>query len=235
MWKMRTSIWKQLIDVLLPRRCVVCGRRLTLTEQDICAPCLLAVPRTGYEHSAHDNPMARLLWARLPLERAAAWFFYSSQTLLAQAIYDLKYHGQPEIGFTLGRLMAAELRDSGFFDGIDVLLPLPLAKKRQRQRGYNQSEMLARGIEKVTGIAVVTDAVKRTRYEESQTRLQAWERQANVEGLFVLNDATALQNRHVLLVDDVMTTGATVMACAAALKTVEGIRISVLTAGFTKS
>ena len=135
----------------------------------------------------------------------------------------------------MGRLMAKEVESSGFFDGIDLLIPIPLARSRQRQRGYNQCTMLARGVSEVTGIKVVESVIMREKFERSQTRLDRWERMENVEGLFGLRDPQSLQGKHVLLIDDVMTTGATICACSKPLQQVEGIRISVLTLGFAKS
>ena len=137
--------------------------------------------------------------------------------------------GQKEIGAIMGRYMAAELIESGFFQGIDVIIPIPLHETKQRIRGYNQSEWIARGIAAVTGIPVDTEAVVRRKYTETQTRKSIFERWENVEGIFELHHAESLIGKHVLIVDDVLTTGATTVACASRIMEVEGIRISVLT------
>lgn len=125
--------------------------------------------------------------------------------------------------------MAAELLDSGFFEGVDVIIPIPLHKKKQQIRGYNQSECIARGIAAVTGIAVCVESVVRRKNTETQTRKSVFERWENVDGIFELNHADSLTGKHILIVDDVLTTGATTIACASQLAEVEGIRISVLT------
>ena len=130
--------------------------------------------------------------------------------------------------------MAHEMQMARFFDGIDVLLPVPLSRKRKRQRGYNQSEMLARGISEVTGLPIVTKAVRRLNFQRSQTSLTRQERRENVEGTFVLQRPELIENKHVLLIDDICTTGATIVACGEAIKAVKGIHVSVLTLGFTK-
>lgn len=178
--------------------------------------------------------MAQLFWGQLPVERAAALMHYEPHSEMAQMVYRLKYDQRPDIGEDLGRIMANEMQQAGFFDGIDVILPVPLAPKRLRRRGYNQSEMLARGISEITGLPIVTRAVKRLYFRGSQTSLTRQERLENVEGVFQLRRGELLENRHVLLVDDVCTTGATILACGQTLKDIKGIKMSVLTLGFTK-
>ena len=223
------------LDFISPRQCVVCGERLAPTEHSLCSTCLLHLPRTTYQFTPHDNPMAQLFWHLSPVEKAAALIFYEPHSEVAQLIYDLKYHDRPDIGEDMGRLMAGEMQLARFFDGIDLLLPVPLSRKRLRQRGYNQSEQLAIGISDVTHLPVVTKALRRTHFHQSQTQLSRRERQENVENLFELRNGSMLQDKHVLLIDDICTTGATLLACCDALKAVLGIHLSVLTFGFTKS
>lgn len=223
------------LDFISPRQCVICGERLAPTEHSLCSTCLLHLPRTTYQFTPHDNPMAQLFWHLSPVEQAAALIFYEPHSEVAQLIYDLKYHDRPDIGEDMGRLMAGEMQLARFFDGIDLLLPVPLSRKRLRQRGYNQSEQLAIGISDVTHLPVVTKALRRKHFRQSQTQLSRRERQENVEDLFELRDDSMLQDKHVLLIDDICTTGATLLACCDALKAVHGIRLSVLTFGFTKS
>ena len=225
----------RILDFISPRQCVVCGERLAPTEHSLCSTCLLHLPRTTYQFTPHDNPMAQLFWHLSPVEQAAALIFYEPHSEVAQLIYDLKYHDRPDIGEDMGRLMAGEMQLAHFFDGIDLLLPVPLSRKRLRQRGYNQSEQLAIGISDITHLPVVTKALRRTHFRQSQTQLSRRERQENVENLFELRNGSMLQDKHVLLIDDICTTGATLLACCDALKAVHGIRLSVLTFGFTKS
>ena len=231
---MKMNWWTRLLDFISPRECVVCDRRLTASERSLCTVCLLHVPRTNYHLDAYNNPMNRLFWGLAEVERATAYFHYEPHSELARLIYALKYRQRPDIGEDMGRLMAHELMTSGFFEGIDVLLPVPLSRKRLRQRGYNQSEMLARGISEVTHLPVVTNALRREYFRQSQTALGRRERQENVEGVFVQKRAARLVGQHVLLVDDVCTTGATLLACIKALRDVDNIRISVVTLGLTK-
>ncbi len=243
---MKTSFWTELLDVISPRTCVVCNRRLTAGEQVLCATCHLHIPLTHYEVQPTDNPMARLFWGLIPVERAAALFFYSPKTDVSRIIYDMKYRSMPDVGRAMGELTArrfskAEPRlettgnASGFFVGIDAIIPMPISWRRQWQRGYNQSVEIARGISKVTGLPIVNKVVRRQHFRQSQTNLNAMERKQNVEGAFLLTHGERIAHRHVLLVDDIVTTGATVTACAQELAKVPGVKISILTLGITKT
>ncbi len=231
---MATLLLTKLLDLVSPRLCAVCGGRLAATEHGLCSACLLRLPRTGTWLSPADNEVAQMFWGLMPVERAASFFYYEPRSEAARIIYMMKYLGRPDVAFDLGRLAATEFAAAGFFAGIDVLVPVPLSRKRLRQRGYNQSEAIARGVASVTGMPVEVRAVVRTGFRASQTGLNRLGRQDNVSGLFCLKAPERLRGRHVLLVDDVVTTGATVMACAGAMAAVEGIRLSVMTLGRTK-
>jgi ComF family protein len=179
--------------------------------------------------------MAKLFWHQIPIERATALFYYESHAETANILYELKYKDHPEVGEVMGRLMAKELQPSGFFDGIDGIVPIPLAKKRQRQRGYNQSLEIARGISEITGLPIYNKVVRRKAFEGSQTNKGRWERNENVEGVFELKDASVIQGKHLLMVDDVVTTGATVIACVQELCKAGNVKVSVIALGFSKS
>lgn len=224
----------RILDFISPRLCVVCGQRLAPTERSLYSVCLFHLPRTDFHQKPLDNPMAQLFWGLAPIEKAAALFYYHPHSETAQLVYRLKYNNRPDIGEDMGRVMANELQATDFFSDIDVLLPVPLASKRLRQRGYNQSEQLAKGISDITHLPIVTKALRRKHFQQSQTTLNRWQRQENVEDTFWLKDGSQLQDKHVLLIDDICTTGATLISCANTLKDIEGIRISVLTLGFTK-
>ena len=229
------SFWHRLLDLISPRLCVVCGHRLTVTEEVICARCNFHLPRTGFQHNAYENDMAKLFWGQIPIERATAFFYYEAHAETANILYELKYKDHPEIGEIFGRMFAAEIKSAGFFDGIDGIVPVPLAKKRQRQRGYNQSEEIAQGVSEITGLPIYNKVVKRIIFKGSQTNKGRWDRQENVERVFDLIDAEAVSNKHLLLIDDVVTTGATCIACAKVLCQSANVRISILSLGFAKS
>ncbi|MCR4958301.1 MAG: ComF family protein [Prevotella sp.] len=232
---MRTSFWTKLLDVISPRPCAICGERLSANERALCGACHLHLPLTHYELTPTDNPMARRFWGHFPVERAAALFFYEAQAPVSQLIFDMKYHHRPEIAENMGFIMARQFAAADFFDTIDALIPLPLTWRRQWHRGYNQSYELARGISEATGLPIYQHVVKRVHFSQSQTKQHAWERLRNVEDAFRLVRPEKIAHRHLLLVDDIVTTGATVTACAHELCKAAGVRISVLSLGLTKA
>lgn len=229
------SFWHRLLDLISPRTCAVCGHRLTVTEEIICAKCNFHLPRTGFHHNAYENEMAKLFWHQIPIERASALFYYEAHSKTANVVYELKYKNHPEIGEVMGRMMAKELQPSGFFEGIDGIVPIPLARKRQRQRGYNQSMEIARGVSEITGIPIYGKVVRRISFKGSQTSLGRWERNENVEKVFDLIDPATIHGKHLLVIDDVVTTGATIIACCQQLTKAGDVKVSVLSLGFAKS
>ena len=213
-------------ELLFPRYCKVCGQRLMRSKQHLCLGCLVDLPRTHYEQQPENLLMQHFLeWPEVV--RATAYFYYYKEGKYSSLIHHLKYYDHPEVGTYLGRLAANELRQSGFFDGIDLIIPVPLSKKKQRKRGYNQCDYIARGISEATGIAVETRCIERTIDTDTQTRKGSAERWKNTEGIFHVTKPTLLKNKHVLIVDDVSTTGSTLHSCISALLTVPGVHISV--------
>lgn len=229
------SFWSRLLDLISPRLCVVCGNRLAVTEEVVCSKCYLHLPRTDFGHDLYENVMAKLFWGQIKLEKATALFYYEPHAETVQILYEMKYKSHPEIGVVMGRMMAKELMKSGLFEDIDALVPVPLAKKREHERGYNQSLELAKGVSEVTQLPIANQVVRRTKFVDSQTHRGRWERNENVEGVFELVDGDSLSGKHVLLIDDVVTTGATIIACAQEMQKASNVRISVLALGFAKS
>ncbi len=229
------SFWTRLLDLISPRLCVVCGQRLSITEETLCSKCNLHLPRTGFQHDPYENIMAKMFWGRIPIERAVALFYHEPHAETANIIYELKYKNHPEIGATIGRMAARELQLTDFFEGIEAIIPVPLAKKRQRQRGYNQSMEIAKGISEITGLPIYNKVVRRNIFEGSQTSKGRWERNENVDKVFELLDGESIRGRHLLVVDDVVTTGATVVACCRQLVKAGNVKISVMSIGFAKS
>ena len=228
------SFWSRLLDLISPRLCVVCGNRLAVTEEVVCSKCYLHLPRTDFDNDLYENVMAKLFWGQIKLEKATALFYYEAHAETAKILYELKYKNHPEIGVVMGRMMAKELMKSGLFDDIDAIVPVPLAKKRERQRGYNQSLELAKGVSEVTGLPIANLVIRRTKFVGSQTQRGRWERNENVAHVFELVDEN-ISGQHLLLIDDVVTTGATVIACAKEMQKASNVKISVLALGFAKS
>ena len=232
---MRTSFWTRIFDLVAPRACAVCGRRLSSNESVLCATCHLHLPLTGFEKYPDDNEMAQRFWALIPIERAAALFFYEAQSESARMIYDMKYHRRPDIGESLGRITARQFVAQGFFRDFDAIVPVPLSRWRYWQRGYNQSEEIARGVAHVTGLPIYNKVVRRTRFDQSQTRLSPYERRTNTEDAFQLVDGDKIRGLHLLLIDDIVTTGATILALAKELQRAGDVRFSVLSLGYSKA
>lgn len=223
---------KAFLDLAYPRFCVVCGQKLSLQEKHICTLCLATLPRTNY-HLHLENPMEEKFRGRIAIERATAMYFYQKGNLSCNIIHQLKYKQQPEIGIFFGRVYALEILPSGFFKGIDYLMPVPLSPQRYKQRGYNQAEMIATGISEITKIPIAPSILKRIHNNPTQTHKNRIERILNTEHLFITESTTALSNKHILLIDDVVTTGSTLIACASAFETTPNIRFSILTLGYT--
>lgn len=216
------------LNLFYPKVCAVCSQPLSGQEECICFRCGMSLPRTNL-HLKTENAAEQLFWGKVDVERVSAYFYYQRGSDFREILHRLKYKGEKEIGEVMGRQMAAELSAANFFDGVDYLLPVPLHKKKQRRRGYNQSEYIARGVSAATGIPIAEGAVTRERHTETQTRKSVMERWENVDGIFKLHTPELFAGKHILLIDDVLTTGATCVACADAVTSVENVKVSVLT------
>ena len=206
-----------------------------MTEETLCSKCYLHLPRTDFGSDLYENVMAKLFWGQIQIEKATALFYYEPHAETANILYELKYKNHPEIGEVMGRMMARELQKNGLFDDIDAIVPVPLARKREHERGYNQSLMLAKGVSEVTGLSIYNKVVRRTKFVGSQTHRGRWERNENVADVFELIDGESIRGKHLLLIDDVVTTGATIIACAKELCKAGHVKVSVLALGFAKS
>ena len=212
--------------LLFPKNCEACGRALSRGEEVLCFDCLYELPRTNFCKEL-DNPVMQLFEGRIKLERATALFSFQKGSRFRKLLHSLKYHHKPEIGVLLGKELGAEMLSSGNFSDIDYIIPVPLHLNREKKRGYNQSERIASGISAVTKIPVLTGVLVRNTDTKTQTKMNKEERWQNVSGKFVLADSEILKGKHVLLVDDVVTTGATTESCGTVLLSVEGLRLSI--------
>ena len=231
-----------MLNFLFPRYCWICGDRLSVSEQHLCSRCLIDLPRTNF-HLRQDNPMEMLFWGCFNIVHAAAFFYYHQNTPTSEILYLLKYRNCPGIGEYMGEIYAQEIRLSeensqcSFFSDIDYIIPLPLNSKKLKLRGYNQCDAICRGLTKVTKIPVLYDVVERTIANSTQTKKSRVERELNVEQIFRLTGMeekrALLIGKHVLLVDDVCTTGSTLKSFASVFNEIPDIRISILTLGLT--
>ncbi len=225
---------RRILDFVNPRTCVVCGHELALREDTICMACNWQLPRTGYARSPYENPMAKRFYGQFPVERVAGWFHYVAKDPVVRLIHRAKYSGDRGLCVWLGQAAAREFAEHDFFRDVDVILPTPLTRWRRWRRGYNQCEYIARGVAAVTGLPIVTNAVRRVRFAKSQTLLHGDERVQNVKNSFELMRVEALRGKHILLIDDVITTGATVSSCGREIAKAGGVKISVMSIGVTK-
>ncbi len=228
MWKTIKQWLSAAADVAMPRVCPVCGKALDNDEQWLCRKCLAALPRTRYEETDF-NTMEQHFAGKVPIERATAYFFYEKGSPYASILHDIKYHSLPKMGYWLTSRAVTEMAGSHFFEGIDVVTAVPLHRSKLAHRGYNQSEYLARGIADRLGIPYV-EALNAVKPHSTQTHKGALERWQNIQGNYALkNDASHLSGKHILLVDDVITTGSTLTVCASLLKSIPGATISLFT------
>lgn len=226
------TLIEDIINLLYPRICAGCNEPLIKGENNICLKCLYELHRTNF-HNERDNIIEQIFWGRVMVKYATAYCFYHKESRLQQMIFKLKYHGQKEIGFELGYEFGVELKQS-VFNEVDLIVPVPLHPKKEKKRGYNQSEQIAMGMSKAMDKPVNTQTLIRTVATSSQTKKNKYERWKNVENIFTLTNTYTFINKHILLVDDVITTGSTLEACIHALLTVEGITVSVATLGTAK-
>lgn len=220
------------LNLIYPAECHICGSDLAPHEKFVCTPCIESLPRTGY-HRNPGNPMEERFAGLFPFEAATGHFFYSRDSSLSRLIQDMKYRGFPSIGNKLGALAAKELYISGFLNEIEYLVPLPMYWYKKAKRGYNQTDRIVEGFSKETGLPVV-NALKMIRQRKTQTALSGSQRLLNVESLFAVNKKIDLNDRVVLLIDDICTTGATLGAAAKTLTDAfPYIRLYLFTLGVT--
>lgn len=208
--------WRNLQMLFAPRRCFVCRRILRRDEEILCTACLSDIQQTGI-FGEPNNVVERLFWGVTPVERAASWLKYTSGSNVGEMIHALKYAGMIRIGHLLGRAMGRAMDHHGFFDGVDLIVPVPLHKRKEDERGYNQSAEIAYGVSEVTGLPVSTTAVIRGVDTPTQTLLSPEARMKNVSGAFVVARPEEIMGKHILFIDDVLTTGATTISCLKAV------------------
>ncbi|HRG36997.1 MAG TPA: ComF family protein [Bacteroidia bacterium] len=228
------ELWSDFISLFFPTLCYSCGERLFKNENSICTHCQYHLPKTDF-HLSNDNPVAKIFWGRINLAAATAYFFFNKGGHVQQLIHQLKYKGVKHLAFDIGKLYGNELKNASHFKDIDLIIPVPLHKKRQRKRGYNQSAYFAEGLSSSMHTAMDTTILFRTFASETQTKKSRFTRWKNVENIFYTKNEQLIFNKHILLVDDVVTTGATLEACAQALLKIEGVRISIATIAFASN
>lgn len=225
------TYFNDFFHLLFPITCYACGRGLYKHEKILCNLCLQQLPRTKY-HLHYDNPVHQIFWGRLPLHSAAAFLFFHKHSKIQLLIHQLKYKGCKDVGIFLGNLYGKDLKKSELFDTVEIIIPVPLHKSRLRKRGYNQSEMFGIGLANAMNISLDTQSLYRTTATETQTKKSKSERWKNVSEKFAIRNPEKLANKHLLLVDDVITTGSTLEACGQKLLEIPNIKLSIASIAF---
>jgi ComF family protein len=221
------NVFQNFLTLIFPPLCIGCSRLLLANETCLCDECLDQLPKTNY-HLHPDNRAADRLAGKVPIERASAYLYYNKGGMGQKLVAALKYKSQVRCGTWIATMMATEMQDAGFFRGIDVIVPVPLHRSKGRKRGFNQAEVLTAAISEVVHIPQDTFNLYRKRANVSQTTKSAFDRWSNTIGLFEVHDPQVFKNKHVLLVDDVLTTGSTLEACVRTLMGCEQVKVSIL-------
>ena len=229
-----SRIWvSDLLNLFFPNYCQSCGNALVGQEEVICYQCLFHLPRTGF-HQHAENPISRLFWGRVNLQAASSFLFFAKGGSVQHLIHLLKYKGHQETGIYLGELYGKELAESELFNSAEIIIPVPLHPTKLRIRGYNQTEKIAIGLSNSMGIPCEAGNLSKIIHTESQTTKTRYGRWQNVKDAFQVNNPEKIVGKHILLVDDVLTTGATIEACATKLMKIPDTRVSVATIAYAQ-
>ena len=226
--KLKSLISSPLVHFFYPHNCIGCGSDIIENENFLCIECINSLPHTGFAIHA-NNPVEKIFWGRIAVTAGMSEFYFSKASIIQNLIHEFKYRGNRKIGMYLGNIMGKSLLNSNRFKNIDVLIPLPLFSQKEYKRGYNQSAILCEGINEIINTPLITKNVIRTLHTETQTkkgRIQRWE---NVEKSFCVLQPETLEGKNILLVDDVITTGATLEACGSEILKIKDARLSIAT------
>ena len=220
-----------LIEMFFPKLCITCGERLISQEKYLCLNCWLDLPVTNF-HLNPENKVAQLFWGRVQIENATSFFSYKKGSRYQQLIHFIKYKGVKELGFETGKRFGLVLTETKEFNDIDIVVPVPLHPRKQKKRGFNQSDWIAAGIAEGLQKPVSKNNLFRKVFTSTQTRKNRFERWQNVEDIFEIKHPEKFSGKHILLVDDVVTTGSTLEACAFQLLKNSDVKVSIATLAF---
>lgn len=229
--KKLTRGFSDIIDLFFPKLCVTCGGRLISQEKYLCMNCWLDLPVTNFHLNA-ENKVAQLFWGRLPIQNATSFFSYKKGSRYQDLVHFIKYKGLKELGFETGTRFGFVLSQAKTFSDIDIIVPVPLHPLKQKKRGFNQCDWIAEGLGESLQKPVVKENLFRKTYTSTQTNKNRFERWKNVEEIFDLKHPNNFTDKHILLVDDVVTTGSTLEACAAQILKIENTKVSIVTLAF---
>ena len=223
---MALSLLTDFVELVFPNVCASCGNNLYDHERVVCAECLYYLPRTNFHRNLNEK-VSEIFFGRFLIEYATAFVYFQKDSKFQQLIYLLKYKSRIDIGEELGRLFGNDLAESGVFDSVDLIIPVPLHPKKMKLRGYNQSEAIAKGLCESMNKMLNIDVLQRCTFTETQTKKDKASRWDNVKEAFEIKNSEKIQDCHILLVDDVITTGATLEACATKILEVANTKVSI--------
>lgn len=212
--------------LIYPESCAACSQTLLKNEDTLCTSCILNLPKTNY-WKTKDNPVSKIFWGRIPVENACSFYQFSKGGKVQHLLHQLKYKRNKNAGYVPGKLFGSELNNSSF-EEIDAIIPVPLHLSKIKKRGYNQSELIALGLSETMQKPVKTNWLVRKYASETQTKKSRFKRWENVKEIFATENETEFEGKHLLIVDDVVTTGATIEACAQLLIKVKDVKISIV-------
>jgi ComF family protein len=220
------SYLRHFLELVYPNQCHACNGNLVQGEELLSTSCLYELPRTNFHKTPEINAVAELFYGITTVKYATAFYIFEKGSKFRHLIHNLKYKNAPQIGFVMGKYFGSELQDSVFKD-IDLIVPVPLHPKKLKTRGYNQSERIGAGLSESTTIPQDTQTLVRKIFTETQTKKNLEERRKNVESVFDISNPLRFRGKHILLIDDVVTTGSTLVACADEILKIEGTTVSI--------
>ena len=226
-------IIKEIFNVFYPEICVCCKNQLTTNEKTICITCRHDLPVTNFTDEK-DNLVEKTFYGRVPVLEATSLFYFLKKGKVQQLIHELKYNNQQQIGTFIGDWLSEKILNSNRFKTIDCIIPVPLHKKKQQQRGYNQLTTFGQSLCQKLNIPFYEHVLTKTTSTKTQTKKLRFDRWKNAEHQFKIQNIELIENKHILIIDDIITTGATLEACILSLKNVKNSTISIATMAYTK-
>ncbi len=226
------SFVKDIIHIFFPEQCVICEKTLSAGEYPVCVYCRHDLPLTNFTFE-DENIVEASFYGRVDLQVATALFYFNKKGNVQQLIHELKYRDNEEVGKFIGNWLGDDLVQSKRFNGIDCIIPVPLHPKKLKQRGYNQVTKFGDSLSEKLQVPFIEDILIRKTYAKTQTFKQRDERINSIEGIFDVINIEKIKNKHILLIDDVITTGATIEACSFALSQIPSVKISLATMAYT--
>lgn len=224
------SWFSNFFALFFPNTCRMCRTPLLKGETTLCTKCIASLPYTRY-WEYEDNPVAQKFWGQINATAACSLLHFRKGAKVRKLIHQLKYTGKTEIGYKLGYLLGVHLKSNAVYADIDYVVPVPLHRRKQQKRGYNQSDFIAEGVADALGVKSAPSLVRRNTYTSTQTQKNRIERFQNVRSIFQVTHPTLIEGKHILVVDDVITTGATIESCAAELLNAAPCRVSIASIG----